>query len=249
MRIALIAGMAVAAGASAQILPGIPGAPLSDGTIAGIDRGPVLWDQQPDPARNAYVDQDFTDFPSFSTFIVSDVSFATNVRIDGVITYYTAGGNWPLGPATAMLNIFDKTGTLPGPGDNPLTGGPYSGAGIVDVEIVAGPNGLEVHATDLNGGAGISLPAGDYWIGLTPILDFGSFGQEFHQNSTSFVGDASAARNPGGGFGVGPDWFNAGQVFGGEPDYDAAITILGVPAPGTVALLGLSGLVAARRRR
>ncbi len=242
MKIALIAGMAVAAGASAQILPGVPGAPLSDGTIAGIDRGPVLWDQQPDPARNAYVDQNFLDFPSFSTYIVNDVSFTTNVVIDGVITYYTSGiGFWP-SSGTATLNIFPKTGTLPGPGDDPSFGL------TVPVDIVAGPNGLEVHAgagTPLN----IPLPAGDYWIGLTPDLEFGSFGQEFRQNSTSFVGDASAGRNPGGGFGVGTDWFDAGQVFGGEPDYDAAITILGTPAPGTVALLGLGGLVATRRRR
>lgn len=240
MKIALIAGMAVAAGASAQILPGVPGTALNDGTIAGIDRGPTLWDQQPDPARSAYVDQNFGDFPSFSTYMVSDVSFGTNVTITDVITYYTQGsGGWPIGAATGTLNIFAKNGSLPGGGDDPTAGT------TVNVDISVGANGLEVRASGLN----INLAAGDYWIGLTPDLDFSSFGQEFHQNSTSFVGDASAARNPGGGFGVGTDWVDAGQTFGGEADYDAAITILGTPAPGTLALLGMGGLVATRRRR
>ena len=81
------------------------------------------------------------------------------------------------------------------------------------------------------------------------ILDFGVVGQEFHLGSDNFLKN-SAGRNPGGGFGVGFDWFEAGPVFGAI-DWGGAITITGknVPAPGALALLGMAGLVGRRRRR
>ncbi len=111
--------------------------------------------------------------------------------------------------------------------------------------MAAGPNGFEL---TYSAGGEIELAAGHYWIGLTPQLDFGQFGQEFHHGSDEWF-KTSAGRNPGGGFGVGTDWFDAGQTFGGI-DWGGAITITGeiIPAPVTLALLGM-GLVGTGRRR
>ena len=241
MKIALIAGLAISGAASAQILPGVVGDPFADGSLSGTNFGPTLWDQQPDPAQPGFIDQAFGDFLSFSTYTVSDVSFGSGVTINDITTYYTnLNGIWGgIGAASATLNIFPKGGTLPGAGDDPTTGT------SVAVNISTGANGVEVHASGLN----IALAAGDYWVGLTPELNFGTFGQEFLQGSANIQGDASASRNPGGGFGVGTDWVDSGATFGGIADWNGAITILGTPAPGTLALLGLGGLVATRRRR
>jgi len=90
--------------------------------------------------------------------------------------------------------------------------------------------------------------AGNYWIGLTPKIDFGAFGREFHQGSDEWLKN-TAARNPGGGFGVGTEWFQAGPVFGGI-DWGMAITVTGwYPTPGALPLLGVAGLLGTRRRR
>jgi len=41
----------------------------------------------------------------------------------------------------------------------------------------------------------------------------------------------------------------AGYADAGNPNLTHSVTILGVPAPGSLALLGLGGLIAGRRRR
>ena len=203
----------------------------------------VVWDSPVNPDLAAFVDQQFPNFPDFSTYIVAHVSFERDTFIHEITTYYTNGGNlWPLGATNATLNIIAQDGLPPNSHD------PSPGAGgiSVDADMVLGANGLEM-THDAAGG--ITLAAGDYWIGLTPNVDFLAFGQEFHQGTDNFAKN-SAARNPGGGFGVGTDWFDAGVVFGGI-NWGAAITITGknVPTPGALALLGLAGLLTSRRRR
>lgn len=190
----------------------------------------VLWDQQPDANARAFVDQDFTDFPDFSTFLVSDVVFSSNVTVNSVTTYFTnLNSTWPQsGNGTAILNIFaDPLASA----DDPTAGTSVTAAYSVDA------TGISLTASGLS----IDLAAGTYWIGLTPILIFGDVGQEFHQQAASTVGANTQGRNPGGGFGFGTDWFDAGPAFGGLNEWDAAITIEGesVPAPATLVLLGL----------
>ena len=204
----------------------------------------ILWDQQPDFSQGApssFVDQNFGDFPTFSTFLVGDVVFGGAVQIHSITTYYTndlvKGPFWPqdIG-GTATLNIFA----------DPLTNAddPFTGTSVV-VNYVTTANGIEVTASGLN----IDLVAGTYWIGLTPELDFGAKGQEFHNPAINFLGAPTQGRNPGEGFGFGPDWFDAGFTFGGFVDWDMAISIRGIPAPGALALLGVAGLAGMRRRR
>ena len=200
--------------------------------------GNVLWDQAPNPDDSAFVDQAFADFPDFSTYLVSDVTFGSDITIDSITTYFTNGNlTWPQGGAgTATLNIFADDGALDS--EDPASGM------SVPVTYNVSATGIDVVAS----GLGIALGAGTYWVGLTPELDFGVAGQEFHLGAGP-VGANTAARNPGGGFGLGTDWFEAGPAFGGLDTWDAALTITGVPAPGALALLGLAGVVGRRRRR
>jgi len=209
------------------------------GSAVANDQIVTLWDQQPDPDALAFVDQRFSDFSDFSTFLVNDVVFGTDVTLDQITVYFTNLNNtWP-GTATATLNIFPNDGALD-------TEDPLAGA-TVNITLNDTADGFSIVTDSL----GIALTAGTYWIGLTPNLDFGQFNQEFHQQASGVVGSESFARNPGGGFGLGTEWVTGGTLFG-QPPFDTAFTVTGkaVPEPTAVGLLaiGFVGLLARRRR-
>ncbi len=207
----------------------------------------VIFDAAPNNDLPAFVDQQFADFPDFSTYLLACVTIERDTFIHDVTTYYTNANNlWPQGQIEAVLNITRQDNGLP-PNDYDPGGPQVGGAGLkVLADMSANGDRLSLTA-HLDGG--ITLEAGKYWIGLTPKLDFGMFGQEFHKGSDFFEKN-TAGRNPGGGFGVGTDWFDAGLVFGGV-DWGMALTITGknVPTPGALALLGIAGLLVTGRRR
>ncbi len=239
MKKALIAGLAVGLGsaASAQMQTSGPQNPFAVEYLLNTPNTPTLWEQLPDGSGN-FVDQNFeAAFDAYDFFMVMDVSFGGAVNITDITTYYTAG-RWPLGAGTATMNIFVNDGSgLPAPVDIP-----DNGASVATNAVPFGA-GQAITASGLN----IDLAPGDYWVGLTPEVEFGLYGQQFPEAATPDGGpDHSASRNLNGGFGMGTDWFSSqdrGSVV------DGAITILGTPTPGTLALLGLGGLVASRRRR
>lgn len=192
------------------------------------------------------VDQNFSDFPDFSTGMVDDFSTGGAAwNINKVTMYFTKGfGFWNGGITTGTLSFFPKSGAFPGAGDAP------GNLGNVGVSLVDGGSYWAVVA-DTSGVAALQNINGSYWIGLTPNAAFASFGQEFHLLSSDPInGDASRARNPGGGFGAGTNWVDAGGI-GLVAPADMNMTLEGevVPAPGAFALMGLGGLAAGRRRR
>ena len=206
----------------------------------------VLWQQLPNTSLSAVVDQEFPDFVTFNTYQVHDVTVgAGGWNISSITGYYTDTAHaWPV-TLDVRIIMFSKTGSLPAAGNDPTAGTVYSASLTSD--------GTTTYVTA--SGLSINLGPGDYWIGITPIIAFGSYGQEFHQIAASLMGDPTAMRNPGNGFGYGAEWgtyamfqFTAG---------DGAILIEGnggngaIPEPATWSLLtlGLGALVYLRRRR
>jgi hypothetical protein len=207
----------------------------------------ILWQQLPNTSLSGTVDQEFPDFVTYSTYQVHDVTVgAGGWNISSITGYYTDVAHaWPATP-DVRISIFAKTGSLPAAGDDPTTGTVYSASLTRD--------GFSTYVTA--SGLSINLGPGDYWIGITPSINFGLYGQEFHQMAASVLGDPTAVRDPGGSFGLGDQWMTYAQ-WGTIPGIDGAILIEGtsgdgaVPEPATWSLLGLglSTLVYLRRRR
>jgi hypothetical protein len=78
----------------------------------------VLWDQSI-ASGNATVDQNFPDFPDYTSGMVDDFSTGAQAwNITKVTTYYTRGvGNWSDDVAQAQLSLFTKAGSIPGEPD------------------------------------------------------------------------------------------------------------------------------------
>ena len=209
----------------------------------------VIWDSPPNNDLPAFKDQQYGDFPDFSTYLVAHIRLDRAYFIHDITTYFTnANGSWPNGQdnVEAVLNIIPQDASLPDNNYDPR--GPQQGGdGIKVLGSMKWEGSRLTLTTHLNGG--IVLGEGNWWIGLTPKISFVDFGNEFHKGSDQWLKN-TAGRNPGGGFGVGTDWFDAGQTFSGI-DWGMAITVTGkkVPTPGALALLGVAGLLGTRRRR
>lgn len=209
----------------------------------------VLWDQSI-TSGNATVDQNFPDFPDYSSGMVDDFSTVAQAwNITKVTTYYTRGvGNWSDGVAQAELSLFSKVGSIPGEPD--LVGN----LGLVDVSLASSLDGQAWAVTaDTSSIAALQNISGEFWIGLTPVAPFGSFGQEFHLLSAlPTVGGGSAIRNMGGAFGFGTGWTDAGSL-DLQPGADMLFTLEGevIPSPGATAVLAgcLAGFGGRKRTR
>lgn len=201
----------------------------------------VLWNQS-DYTLEGIVDQEFSDFADFSTFAVGDITLSSASNITSVSTligFFTNQAGW-MSVNSARLNIFSKTG--PFPTQDPTTGTVVSATNTL---FNATDNIWEFKASGLN----INLAAGSYWVGLTPISNFGTNGQAFHATTGTQIGDSSKLRNPGGGFGFGTEWSEFSAI--GFANGDATLIVDGaaVPEPASMAVLGLGIAALVRRRR
>jgi hypothetical protein len=226
---------------------------------AGSASAAVLWNQPGNPSLQPNgVNQLFADFPTFSTAIVTDVvipvagwnitSVSINVTPAGGMTA-AQRNRWLNGDVNqARLNVFGPAALSNS--DDPNTGT------VVSITTVADPlnaNYWTITASGLNINAGVG--GGTFYIGLNVLSTFATDSQIFTlgsaiQNGQSFI------RNPGGGFAFpfGTSWAplnTAGIDNANWSNNDASLTVEGdlIPAPSAVALLGLGGLVAGRRRR
>lgn len=210
-------------------------------------RADVLWDQSGfDPFYDSVlVDQSFPDSPDFDAYMVNDVLVGGNGwTVSSVTTYFSHGwGDWP-DVGHARLNIFKKTGALPNADDDP-------GSGLrvpVTISVISFGYSLSVNASGLD----IDLAPGEYWIGLTPDIEYGLYLQEYHLPA-QILGADTAWRNPGGAFGIGTHWQNLDGIDDTDSWVglaDAAMLVEGafIPAPGAGALFGMGAILARRRR-
>ncbi len=224
----------------------IPVGPASAGVGERIGpAGPVLWDQPPDLTENVWAvyEQEAIDAPEYTGYTVNDVVFDSAVTITGVTTYFflASADDLPQGDdvLTARLNIFPKTSSLPADDDDPRLG--MSVPVDVSEEFLDGFGLIWVFEAD---GLSVDLAAGEYWVGLTPVLDFATWGLVTAHMPALRVGEVSASKVPF----TSPEW---DPITTPDGPWDGAITIHGtvIPSPGTLGLLGFGGLMAACRRR
>ena len=150
----------------------------------------------------------------------SDVHFASPVHITSISIYETPGN---VDAATqAYLWIAPKTGPLP----TALSSDVNNAANIVPITVSSVSNGAVVARMVTAAGLNINLPAGDYWVSLTPRHSRGLFPYTVHLiTSSAVVGDAGPSIEA---CVVNSNWLYA--LNPAQPDY--SIKILGdFPVP------------------
>src|SRR5262245_56282521 len=142
--------------------------------LASAAGAEVLWDQSnlmPTPYDGALNESANSCSPTSGNtkvHIAQDVHFDAPVHITTVRIYETPGN---VQTATAAyLWIHPKNGVLPTTSSDSLE---FAGIQVPITPVTVGPNGpaqyVRVSATGLD----IELPAGDYWVSLTPRHNFG----------------------------------------------------------------------------
>jgi MYXO-CTERM domain-containing protein len=201
--------------------------------------GAILW-EQPLQTTTAYVNQQFGDFQSYSSYAVSDVVVPAGGWTVTGGTWFMAqwnGAGWPNGTdIPVVFNVFPLTGTLPSATDDPAAG--------TSLMAAYSTNGSD--ATLTLTGLSLYLHQGSYWIGLSPVMDFSSYGQLGFQLTNGYILEPDAWRNPGGGFGYGGDWQNPTGI---GATADVAFRLEGEPGGGAIPepatwMLGLAGMAA-----
>jgi hypothetical protein len=119
--------------------------------------------------------------------MANDVHFSSPVHITTVRTYETQGN---VQTATlAYLWIAPKTGTLPTETTTNIETAANQKAITSTTEVINGVTAVVVSAANLS----IDLPAGDYWVSLTPRHNLGIFPYSVHLITTGpVIGDPTA---------------------------------------------------------
>ena len=194
----------------------------------------VLWEQTLSLTNTgAYVDQNFTDFPTYSSYQADDFVASEPWLIDSL---FVPGDGWngftTLLTADALTwEIYADNGGIPNgnPGGSPplwsLTLPPTD----TQVTITPGtPGGLPSN-TLLKLDTPISLPPGHYWLIFYPTASFTTWGQYGRQPADTTNGYTAQFINPGGGFGYGTAWQNWNIL--GPAQQDTAFRIEGIAGP------------------
>ncbi len=188
----------------------------------------VLWDQPLSTVNQAaYVNQDFPDDPTHSSFLADDFVNAAPWRIE---TIFVPGDGWngftTLLNATALTwQIYADSVITPGiPAGDPSGGGSPPVWTLTlpptDTQVIIGngtPGGLPSDTT-LNLAAPLNLPAGHWWLVFYPTMEFGLYGQHGRQPADTTNGYVGQFINPGGGFGYGTAWQNWTVLGPTQPD-------------------------------
>ena len=170
----------------------------------------ILWDQPLSAVSTAaYVNQEFSDYPDFSSFLADDFVAADPWTITSL---FIPGDGWngfsSLLNATALnFQIYADNAGIPA--GYPGGGAPVWSLSVPptdpQVTLTTGSGGYLSNAT-LTPAAPINLPPGHYWLVYYPTMSFGSYGQFGRQPADTTNGYVGQFINPGGGFGYGNAW-------------------------------------------
>ena len=167
-------------------------------SLASAASAEVLWDQsdwdQPGPVNeddgSVNLSSNSCNQISGNTKVhtASDVHFDDPVHITAIRIYEKRGN---VETATqARLWIYPKTGALPTtPGDSLELPGL-----LVPISAVLETSGPSTAVRVTAAGLDVELPAGDYWVSLTPVHNLGIFPYSIHLHTASAViGDPTVA--------------------------------------------------------
>ena len=194
----------------------------------------ILWDQLLSATNtNAYVDQDFTDIPTYSSYLADDFVVPTGGWQISAI--FVPGNGWN-GFATILnatmlhFEIYADAAGLPAG---------YPGGAAPVWSLAAAPTDAQFTITAGSGGLPSNvlvtptvqptLTPGTYWLLFYPTMTFSPAGQYGRQVADTTSGAAVQFINPGGAFGYGTAWQAATIV--GLAEHDLAFRIEGVALP------------------
>jgi uncharacterized repeat protein (TIGR01451 family) len=220
-------------------IPGLTPAspPASPANIPQATTLDVLWDQPLSAVnQNAYVNQEFSDAPDYSSFLADDF---TNSEPWEITSFFVPGNGWngfsTLFNASALTwQIYEDCAGVPC--GNPSGGSPPVWTLTLppadsQVVITSGTGGY-LSNVQLNLDTPGILPPGTWWFVFYPTLDFGTGGQYGRQPADTTNGYYGQFINPGGGFGYGSNWQNWTII--GPTQQDIAFRIEGTTAVGDV---------------
>ncbi len=189
---------------------------------------------------STYASQDFqAQYDQYDTVAMDDFT----MPYDGTVTSIEAvvGGWNGFGGAAELLEYHVAIYASPAAAATGLISGAFAYLGVVapDSYVVD----FEGTGDLVQFNTAFALTAGDWWVGVFPVNDFGGLdaGQTGIRGSSQGNLNGYQA-NPGGGFGF-PGGYQ--QI---DPASNLAYRVHAVPAPGALALLGLAGLIGRRRR-
>ncbi len=134
----------------------------------------VLWDQSNwDTSGDGFVNMAWTSCNMISgntkVHQANDVTFASDVVISSITIYETEGNGNAFSATQGYLWIAPKTGSLPTVGSDVVN----NAANLVNISSAYvekdGVFGVAITASGLN----LALPAGSYWVSLTPRCSAG----------------------------------------------------------------------------
>jgi len=185
-----------------------------------------------------------------------------------------SGGGWTIETINTHYGVVPAAfGSLPAPATpipaylhivpaadlatyDPTAAGTISITRVFTPDLNGGATGaITFQADALGAGLGISIPDGDYFIGLTPVIDLPTttFAPAWNSDGSGAVvyTDPSGVLSPATVF-PGVDALAASALGVWEPianDVNFNMHIFGTPEPTSLALIGLGGLAMLRRSR
>jgi len=160
---------------------------------------------------DTYVDQEFSDFPTYSSFLADDFTNGSPWTISNI---FVPGNGWngfsSLYNATALTwQIYADCAGVP-------CGNPSGGGSPPVWTLTLAPGNAQVTITTGFGGypsntlleltAPFGLPAGHWWLVFYPTLSYGSMASMAARRRTRSTATNGQFINPGGAFGYGTSW-------------------------------------------
>lgn len=224
--------------ASAADVPTLMGAAGSAQSVIPAPEFAVLWDQPLSATnQNAYVNQQFGDFPDFSAYLADD--FVVPAGGWSINAMFVPNNGW--NGATSMtcasmlhFEIYADGGGIPAG---------YPGGPAPVWSLAVPPTDPQITITNGSGGiptnvlATLTVPAqittaGTYWFIFYPTADLATCGQFGRQPADTANGAFVQFINPGGGFGYGTGYQGWGVI--GVVEHDEAFRLEGDIIPVTL---------------